>query len=713
MAKAGKQTNIAENYINFNFDVSAYRLLGRELISDRITALFEIVKNAYDANANFALVRFIDISPRSKKSKIVIIDDGQGMTLQDISYKWMVIGTSSKRRDRVSPSPYNRKVVGKKGIGRFAVDLLGSKLILKTKQQGTREWIILETDWSYYSDLEAKQLNLPFLEKKEFFTDIKNKYWFEPAENEEDHGTILEIENVNEEWTEYDIIRAQKELSKLVSPNSVNSIYPFNITIYSQYPGLEQKPIKPLSIIEFATVSIELKHNQETNMQEVAVFDKGELLKREVPARPFGLVDFSLHYFDQTSKRKFKDKFNIDIDGIKIYRDGVITTPFAETEASIEKQKDILGIDKRRYSGFFDRLNSRDLLGFLELTDENNTKIIESTNRQDFIDNREWKELKLFIVEQIQQIERYLKYERESIRKVTKSDLGKASEEIKNLKQTIANVRRDVTPEVKEQLKNIEADLGKLQGTVNKGIRDYAKLEEESKQKESLFFSLVSLQTYAAMFSHMTKHTIGHVLRDAEYFKKHFPNERLNDRFTRIANRIYSEFISLRTGVDFMLKYAQSDNEIEDINLFELLKNLFDIYKGIFDAEEIIAFLDLKNNLVLTYNRKALEDVFDNLISNSIKALRTATDKKIKCSGIVEADELVLFFSDNGIGISEEDRYRIFDIFFTKTAEHGGAGIGLYMVKTRIEAMQGKIEVTENEFKPTGATFKITLPFKK
>lgn len=38
--------------LKFNFDVSTFRLLGRELITDRITALFELVKNCYDANSN-------------------------------------------------------------------------------------------------------------------------------------------------------------------------------------------------------------------------------------------------------------------------------------------------------------------------------------------------------------------------------------------------------------------------------------------------------------------------------------------------------------------------------------------------------------------------------------------------------------------------------------------------------------------------------------
>lgn len=702
------------NYLSFNFDVSAYRLLGRELITDRITALFEIVKNSYDANATVVELQFLDVSPKTSSSTIIIKDDGLGMELVDLKNRWMVIGSSGKRRDRTSPEPFNRKVVGKKGIGRFAVDLLGTKLILKSKKAGTNNWVCLETNWTQYSDLEYQQLQIPFYDAKEYFTDIKNRFWFENASPDQ-HGTELRIEQISHEWTKNDVKRATVELAKLVSPiTKVAPQFPFNINITSQFEGFEKVTVRPLSIIEFATVSIELKHNRELGIQEIAVYDKGKIEIKEAAPRIFGLVDFSLYYFDQTAKRKFKEKFNVDIDGVKIYRDGIITTPFAEAEANVDKQRDILGIDKRRYSGFFERLNSHDLMGYVEITDAYNPNLIEATNRQDFIDNQEYAALKLFIIEQIQQIEKFLKFGKESVRRATNSDLGRANVELRSIKQNLANVKRDATPEVQRQLQFIEADLGKLQGTVNKSIRDYAKLEEDSKQKESLFFSLVSLQTYASMFSHMTKHTIGHVIRDAEYFKTHFPNEKLNERFKIISSRIYSEFISLRTGVDFMLKYAQSSSEVEDIDLYDLIANLFNnIYARIFDSERIEVELDLKKNLVLSYNRKALEDIFDNLISNSIKALKETENKKIKCSGIIERDELVLYFSDNGVGIDEDDKYRIFDIFFTKTAPEGGAGIGLYMVRTQIEAMKGHIELIESEFKPGGATFRIAMPFKK
>jgi len=699
-------------YLRFNFDVSSFRLLGRELITDRITALFELVKNAYDANAENVTVEFININPRNEKSKIIITDDGVGMSFEDIRDKWMVIGTSSKRRDRLSPAPYYRKVVGKKGVGRFAVDKLGAKLLLKTKKKNSNDAICLETDWSKYSDLANRQLSLIFSEanKQSFFTDIENKYWFENQNNNK-QGTTLEITLVNDVWTEADIIRAYKELGKLISPN-YKPKYPFNIFIKSQFDGFLNSKVESLAI-QFATEEIHLTFNDHDKTQEILKVEDGDLKIINVPERLCGYVKFSLFYFDKNAKDKFKKHYGDLIDGVKIYRDGLITTPFAEYEGNQNKQKDILGIDKRRYSGFFDKISTRDLLGYVEITDEYNPNIIEATNRQGFVENDAWQELNEFIIEQLQQIEKYLKEGKKIKRENTKSEFSGAKNEIKSFKDEIKEIKKSASPEVKEKLENLEKKAAKVEATVNKGIKEFNELEKETKQKENLFFSLVSLQTYSAMLSHITRHTLGVTIRDAEYFNKYFPNPIHNDRFKQISEKIYTEMLKLRSGVDFMLKYAKSDTEIEQLNIKELIENLFlNIYQSKFYEEKIETLVEINKDLIINYNRKAFEDIFDNLISNSIKALRTISNKLIKCSGFVNKENLIIYFSDNGTGIDEQDRNRIFDVFFTRTAEYGGAGIGLYVVKTRIEDMKGKIELIENELKPTGATFKIELPFK-
>lgn len=703
------------NTLKFRFDVSAYRLIGRELITDRITALFELVKNCYDANAENVLVQFEHVNPRNGNSRILIQDDGMGMSYEDLRDKWMVIGTSSKRKNQHSPAPYYRKVVGKKGIGRFAVDKLGSRLILKTKQKESLKTLCLETDWSFYEGIEGKQLKLNFSEEQTFFTDIENKYWVEDTPDNS-HGTSLEITMVSDIWTENDITRAYKELSKLISPG-FQPKYPFNVKINSpQYSDFHERIIESQAI-EYATFDFDLKFYKEDNTQEVLKVEDGKLVKVSVPCRSCGLIRMRLFYYDLNAKNRFRKASPVDrIDGIKVYRDGLIATPFAEYEADRSKQKDLFGIDKRRWSGFFDKISSRDLLGWIEISDERNPMIIDATNRQDFVDNEAWNELKKFVIEQISKIEEYIKIKRSTETFITKSTFAEAKEDLSEIRIELNRVKNLSNPEdVKATIEKVGKQLVKAQASVNRSFKDYQELEKEKKQQENLFFSLVPLQTYAGMLSHITRTSLGRIKRKAEFIHKWIPEPKFNQTFKDYGEGIFKEMNQLDSAVDFLLKYAKDDDLFEEINVKNTIERIFnEIYSSEFRLRGIKAMVEINKELVITYNPKSFEDIFDNLIGNSFKALSNIKgDKLIKCSAIVEKDKFVIYFSDNGCGINEKDKHRIFDVFFTTTAEQGGAGLGLFIVKSRLEALRGTIEVVENEFKPTGATFKIELPFKK
>ena len=421
--------------LHFKFDVSTFRLLGRELITDRITALFELVKNCYDANAEKVDITFEHLNPLSEKSTIIIQDNGLGMTFEDIRDKWMVIGTSSKRRKRTSPPPYNRIVAGKKGVGRFAVDKLGGKLIMKTKKKNSPVWHCLETDWTRYSEEEDRQLKLNFeesTEEQKLFTDIDNRYWTEPAEIGI-QGTRLEISSLNDVWLERDIIRAYRELSKIVNP-TLNAKYPFGIRFHvPEYKDYNDKLVESL-VLAKATLSYTLNYRYDDDRQiyyqEYLEESKGSLILKEKKAEVFGPIGFTIYYYDQSDKKGFSKE---DRDGIKVYRDGIIATPFAEYKSDRNEQKDLFGIDKRRWSGFFEKLSTRDIIGWVDITDELNPQIKDSTNRQDFVDNEEWTSLREFVINQKHQIELYLKHRKDDKKKENAERLKKAYNDIEDI----------------------------------------------------------------------------------------------------------------------------------------------------------------------------------------------------------------------------------------------------------------------------------------
>ena len=83
--------------------------LGRELVTDFVTALVELIKNAYDADAAGTQINITDAKKVS--GSITLTDCGEGMTINDFETKWMVIGTSNKLSDPYTPK--GRKKAGK------------------------------------------------------------------------------------------------------------------------------------------------------------------------------------------------------------------------------------------------------------------------------------------------------------------------------------------------------------------------------------------------------------------------------------------------------------------------------------------------------------------------------------------------------------------------------------------------------------------------
>ena len=477
----------------------------------------------------------------------------------------------------------------------------------------------------------------------------------------------------------------------------------------------DDKPVESL-ILAKATLSYALKYKYDAGnkkyYQEYLEENKGTLVVKEKEAESFGPIGFTIYYYDQEGKKNFTKEDRID--GIKVYRDGIIATPFAEYKSSRDEQKDLFGIDKRRWSGFFEKLSTRDIIGWVDIKDELNPEIKDSTNRQDFVDNKEWSSLKDFVIGQIHQIELYLKHKKETAKKENVERLKKADSDIEDIKQKISRIKRNsffASPEMESELNEITSRLGEIKQNVSASSKDYERMEEEKRQQENIMFSLVSLQAYAGQISHILRISIGIIKRSAEFVAKWIPIGQKQAKSVKHARRIFDEMNNLSKAMDFMLSYAEDDSTFEYFGVKEAIEEIFaDKYGFLFDEENIDVDCVVEEDFDLSYNKKAFQDMFGNLIDNSVKALRNQQDKRIKCTAYKENNNLVILFSDNGPGIPIENRDRIFDVFYTTTADLGGAGLGLYIVRTRLDSIKGTISLEPNEFTPTGATFKIIIP---
>jgi anti-sigma regulatory factor (Ser/Thr protein kinase) len=126
-------------------------LLGDQLIRDAGIAVFELVKNAYDADATEAVVTLHDIESE-EDARIIVQDNGSGMDWDTVTNVWLEPGTDHRFQQRASGirTPiYHRLPLGEKGVGRFAAHKLGDHVLLVTRSKGKSE-IIVEVDWNEF-----------------------------------------------------------------------------------------------------------------------------------------------------------------------------------------------------------------------------------------------------------------------------------------------------------------------------------------------------------------------------------------------------------------------------------------------------------------------------------------------------------------------------------------------------------------------------------
>ncbi|MFG8336130.1 ATP-binding protein [Pseudomonas aeruginosa] len=212
-----------------HFDISAavVRQLGEELVSDEVTAIVELVKNAYDADATYAhvVVNTTDV-PQGAESKfpkasgyVTIDDDGMGMDRSDIERGWLMISLSGKRVMKAAghTTPKGRTPLGDKGLGRLSTQKLGQNLELYTRKDGQSETLHVAFAWDAFTD-DKSLSEVPVS--------------IEPTDKSaRDKGTMLVISGLRnaEVWRGSAVEKLIADLSQVISPFA--EARPFLVTL--------------------------------------------------------------------------------------------------------------------------------------------------------------------------------------------------------------------------------------------------------------------------------------------------------------------------------------------------------------------------------------------------------------------------------------------------------------------------------------------------
>ena len=691
--------------LSFNANAKLEKLVGRELITNNIIAIFELIKNSYDAFANKAEIYFSDfdislkdLNKKSKmgevissdKSKIIIKDDGKGMSFSDVKLKWMEIGTTSKeqiqREDRNGDS---RVINGEKGIGRFGTDKLGSVLELESIREDGLERTLLKIDWNKFDD-HAKRIQ-----------DIKFECYVEELQTPIQSGVTLTISKLRDQWTLQDIVRLKRNLCKLVSPFSQEQD---KFKIYLKYNEKEKEQIINDSF-DFATMGIEAKLS-ENGMFHYTIFSSLESIPHIMNLTPpqFGPVSLKILYMDKAAKNAFTRKTGLstkDYGNIRVFRDNFRVLPYGE------KENDWLGIDNKHAQGTFRTFGTRDLIGYVQISKIHNPILKDATSRQGLNEDiRQFEEFKEHIWLCIELLQNYVfeNLKRDSEKKgiVIKEKVNEIRDDINSWEQELPEIyeKIDISDDDKNEL--IEMTKSKI-ALVKNNINSVEEANKQLFNRVKVLERIVGSENRLYAMLHAIKNRL--VALEAMVIEAEMEAERKNVKYDRsFADKTIKDIENLVLSA--MRRSSPKKNKRDTIILSEFIREFIEDNKRIYPDVEF-RFMD-NNYYRLFVNTEELRISLEDLLSNSIKAMEKKEKKIIALAIVRDNSSIRLYFEDNGIGVQPEKAPFIFNVSFTTT---NGSGIGLSNVLDFMKGEGGDINLIDGG-ELGGALFEMIFPLK-
>jgi len=378
--------------LQFKISSALKDLVGKDLITSDNVAIFELVKNSYDAYASKVEITFAD-------DKIIIADNGKGMSFDEIENKWLFLGFSEKKdssdvddkqhsyRDNIK-----RYYAGAKGIGRFSCDRLGQFMTLTTCIEGSNIADRIYVDWKEFE----KDQNIEFKD-----VTIGHETVNVPSNipQQMGHGTIIEITGLHDEetpWTRKHLLELKRSLEKLINPISETNDFAIEI-ICKREEAEDKKQIEAgkgydrnivngilknsiASIIKLKTTQIDVRVDH--NVVTTTLSDRGiDIYRIREENKDYKLLEnatVTLSFLNRAAKYNFSRIMGVEVvnyGSVFLFRNGFRILPFGE------KGDDSWGLDFRAQQGYNRYLGSRDLLGRVDIHTERVDELKEVSSR--------------------------------------------------------------------------------------------------------------------------------------------------------------------------------------------------------------------------------------------------------------------------------------------------------------------------------------------
>lgn len=648
------------------------RLLGDQLIRDANLAVFELVKNAYDADATKCSVMLEHVaSPLI--ARIEIEDNGCGMDEGILRNVWMVIATDFRAEQRAENmrTPRGRFPLGEKGLGRLSAHKLGRFVRLITRVRGGDE-LLMEFDWDRLETSEDLSKAPVTLKKREPEAFPGNK-----------HGTKLEVTKLRETWARGELRRLHRAVNSLCSPFKGPS--DFEVTLSA--PGCEtwlEGLLAPEDVNKCAVYYVRGSFedalarfdyefipppgmSRQLSPRKESIRDL-KLERREgrksftldLSAHAIGKVEFEFWLFDRDSAvikavtddvKGLKDYLN-ENGGIRIYRDGIRVYDFGEPG------NDWLNLDMRRVNTPVAKTSNNQILGALRLDATKSNDLREKSNREGFIENQAYRDFMSAVISVLTNVEAEKTKDQKRLREALGKGTGqKLFTRLTELREALAE--RGVLAEVEPRLKEVEKEL-------------------EIYRDQLLHAAVPGL-------------TIGVMLHGAE---------KIMDELREAARR-GGDSERIKKLVDRLYRAMRPvTNLLKNPGVAKTTANTL-IEEAIFSTElrlnrhEIRLVRGTKTDcpdFELEGSKQMLIASLTNLIDNSIHWL-DVKDPPEKLLYVSTTKDLeggpAIVVADNGPGFGNDDPEDLIAPFFSR--RNGGMGLGLYIVNEVMRVNKGRL----------------------